>query len=151
MDGQLSFAENLKNLLANQSAQDGSTAGQSLSKQVQVKSEETPSAQQTQHLYLRHYRPSGPIPPSDFMEDFKLSQENFRKSQAQAQKIKSQQNSQNISAEPMTVAASVVNWGTGKDTAPSSKCSQRCKPQEENLRTRVDQMGIKDESILALK
>ena len=88
--------------------------------------------------------------PSDFMEDFKLSQENFRKSQAQAQTIKSQQNSKNMSAEPMTVVASVVNWGNGKDTAATSKCSQRCKQQDEAQHVRGDRKEMRDESILEL-
>ena len=83
----LSFAENLKNLLATQNMHNSRALGRHLNKPPQpTKPQDVPT--QPAQLFMRHYRPSGPLQASDFMEDFKLSQENFRKSQEQARKIK---------------------------------------------------------------
>jgi len=88
-DSKLSFAENLKNLLANQNVQNKDYKDQDKkeAKMLANKPLKEDSAQSKQHLYMRHYRPSGPIKPSDFLEDLRISKENFRKSQEQSHQM----------------------------------------------------------------
>lgn len=147
----LSFAENLKNLLATQNMQNSRAMGRHLNKPPQpTKPQDVPQAQPAQ-LFMRHYRPSGPLQASDFMEDFKLSQENFRKSQEQARKIKAlNQNSKTLTVESQTVAASVIAWGQATDSTLLS--SQRIKQHvDAQQMPGTDQLVVGDESIQELQ
>lgn len=61
VDGQPSFAESLKNLLANQSTKETTAGARPQVKAGHPRTEDPAPFLPNQHLYLRHYRQSGPL------------------------------------------------------------------------------------------